>query len=639
MTTPFKGPKIIIAESECMLNKQRREKPLVKQGGGERKAGGQAALRGRCRYLQRRSQLHPPVRLPDPDPARKSRPAARGSDRSGARRLRRLRPLRRNGPCGRALSQLLPGRHGVQSHPWDRARQRLRDARDRFFAAAWPSGAGPRLHSDMPERSGPPDFNIAIMALGGQGGGVMAEWTVRTGELAGYRAQYTSIQGVAQRTGATIYYIELFPEAEIERRGKEPVLALMPVPGDVDVVVASELMEAGRAIMRGFVTPDRTTLIGSSHRVLPLRKRSTWPTAARIGAAVLEAAEASAKALDRLRYGSDSARGRQRDQRGDVRRFGRFGRAAHPAPGVRAGDPQERCGSRCQSANIRSGLRPRTGRAPCRRLSRAGAPGCRSSATRTHTPACWRGSKPGCLSLPMNSRLRACGGCIDYQDLAYGALYLDRLNDMARWDEAAGGAAHRHELVRQAARHLALWMTFEDTFRVADLKTRGSRFSPVPRRNRGRKRIRSSPSANSCIRALRKWPIRCLPGSAHAVGRLALAGPLFARGRQSANQQPARLPAAEPIAQGATLAALDTALQARGGGDWGLAGAGRSSCRERLSGRSRDRPMPETGPRLWRNPRTRQAQLHPPHGSARCSWRQSDMRQRMRDLRKSAASR
>jgi indolepyruvate ferredoxin oxidoreductase alpha subunit len=31
MTSPEKGPKIIVAQSECMLNRQRREKPLVKQ--------------------------------------------------------------------------------------------------------------------------------------------------------------------------------------------------------------------------------------------------------------------------------------------------------------------------------------------------------------------------------------------------------------------------------------------------------------------------------------------------------------------------------------------------------------------------------------------------------------------------------
>src|SRR3954464_3457628 len=83
----------------------------------------------------------------------------------------------------------------------------------------------------------------------------------------------TSVPGVAQRTGATIYYIELFPTSAIPPDGSTPVLALMPVPGDVDVVVCSELMEAARAIQRGFVTPDRTTLITSTHRVFAMTEK------------------------------------------------------------------------------------------------------------------------------------------------------------------------------------------------------------------------------------------------------------------------------------------------------------------------------------------------------------------------------
>ncbi len=78
--------------------------------------------------------------------------------------------------------------------------------------------------------------------------------------------------GVAQRTGATIYYIEIFPRS-LAANGAEPVLALMPVPGEVDVVIASELMEAGRAIQRGFVTSDKTTLITSTHRVYSMTER------------------------------------------------------------------------------------------------------------------------------------------------------------------------------------------------------------------------------------------------------------------------------------------------------------------------------------------------------------------------------
>jgi indolepyruvate ferredoxin oxidoreductase beta subunit len=62
---------------------------------------------------------------------------------------------------------------------------------------------------------------------------------------------------------------------------------------------------------------------------------------------------------------------------------------------------------------------------------------------------------------------------IDYQDLDYARLYLDRLDAQA---EAAGGNS---ELLGDTARYLALWMSYEDTIRVADLKTRGSRFERV----------------------------------------------------------------------------------------------------------------------------------------------------------------
>ena len=78
--------------------------------------------------------------------------------------------------------------------------------------------------------------------------------------------QSTSIPGVAQRTGATTYYIEMLPVAARELGGRRPVLALTPGVGDVDVVLSSELLEAGRAVAAGFVTPDRTLMIASTSR-------------------------------------------------------------------------------------------------------------------------------------------------------------------------------------------------------------------------------------------------------------------------------------------------------------------------------------------------------------------------------------
>ena len=111
-----------------------------------------------------------------------------------------------------------------------------------------------RLSTDKP-------LSLAILAMGGQGGGVLAAWIVALAEAEGCMARTSSVPGVAQRTGATIYYIEMLRAKD----GHAPIFSLMPTPGDVDVVMAAELMEAGRSVLRGLVTPDKTLLIASKH--------------------------------------------------------------------------------------------------------------------------------------------------------------------------------------------------------------------------------------------------------------------------------------------------------------------------------------------------------------------------------------
>ncbi|CAB3800492.1 hypothetical protein LMG28614_05191 [Paraburkholderia ultramafica] len=79
--------------------------------------------------------------------------------------------------------------------------------------------------------------------------------------------------------------------------------------------------------------------------------------------------------------------------------------------------------------------------------------------------------------LPSEVQLIAIEGVrrlVDYQDSAYAACYLDRLARLQDVLPEAGAT-----LLRETARHLALWMSYEDTIRVADLKTRGSRFARV----------------------------------------------------------------------------------------------------------------------------------------------------------------
>ena len=132
---------------------------------------------------------------------------------------------------------------------------------------------------------------IAVLAIGGQGGGVLVDWIVALAEREGWRAQSTSVPGVAQRTGATIYYVEAI-EAPA---GRVPVFSPMAAPGDVDIVIAAEWMEAGRAIQRGLVTPDRTTLIASTHRTLAVSEKEIPGDGLADSATVTAAARAAAK--------------------------------------------------------------------------------------------------------------------------------------------------------------------------------------------------------------------------------------------------------------------------------------------------------------------------------------------------------
>jgi indolepyruvate ferredoxin oxidoreductase, beta subunit len=67
----------------------------------------------------------------------------------------------------------------------------------------------------------------------------------------------------------------------------------------------------------------------------------------------------------------------------------------------------------------------------------------------------------------------------DYQDAEYSEQYLDRVESVVALEARLWADAGSYALLEAVSRSLALWMTFEDTIRVADLKTRGSRFERV----------------------------------------------------------------------------------------------------------------------------------------------------------------
>ncbi|MDP3413790.1 MAG: indolepyruvate oxidoreductase, partial [Polaromonas sp.] len=116
-------------------------------------------------------------------------------------------------------------------------------------------------------------ITLLICALGGEGGGVLTEWLVDIALASGYAAQSTSIPGVAQRTGATTYYLEVFPVPLAELGGRRPVFSLNPVPGALDGLISSELLETARQVGNGMASPQRTLVISSTSRTLTTAER------------------------------------------------------------------------------------------------------------------------------------------------------------------------------------------------------------------------------------------------------------------------------------------------------------------------------------------------------------------------------
>ena len=309
--------------------------------------------------------------------------------------------------------------------------------------------------------------SVAILAMGGEGGGVLADWIVDVAEHAGYRAQTTSVPGVAQRTGATIYYVEIFPASD-----REPVLALMPVPGEVDVVIASELMEAGRAVQRGLVTSDRTTLIMSTHRVYSMTERTASADGRVDSATLLEGAKNAARLCVSRDFASIAE-----DNKSVISAALLGALAATPAL------PFER--RQFEEAIDRGGV----GVASSRAAFAAGfAAATQSEPTATRTPArSTVGPRLAVLATRVRQTFPAASHEIviagiqrlaDYQDERYATEYLDRLDPVRDADSG------EFLLLRETGRYLALWMSYEDAIRVADLKIRRGRFARVAQESR-----------------------------------------------------------------------------------------------------------------------------------------------------------
>ena len=402
----------------------------------------------------------------------------------------------------------------------------------RAAAAAAPgstSGPEARAAAEPPERT----WTVLIAALGGEGGGVLSNWLVDAASVDGRRVQATSVPGVAQRTGATTYYLEIGPRrgqggavaapdgaapdeappdeaapdgatdgatgaapvGEALLRGSHAgfaagsggeVMALLPTPGNVDLLVASELLEAGRAAQNGMITPDRTTVIASTHRMFAIAEKSAMGD----GRFNDERVRRAVRELSRRHVLTDL--GKVAEQAGTVLSSVLLGAVAGsgalPIPRERLRAAIERAGIAVE-ANQRgfdAGYRLFDEAKAVESDPRADPESDRAGRGVTSGPAAHRVSSSLAArveALPEPVREFARMGVertIDYQDARYGALYLDRIERLlAGTVPAAASPEDGLAAVRETARQLALWMCFEDLIRVADLKTRRARIERV----------------------------------------------------------------------------------------------------------------------------------------------------------------
>ena len=302
----------------------------------------------------------------------------------------------------------------------------------------------------------PQPITLLVAALGGEGGGVLAEWLVELATQAGHPAQATSIPGVAQRTGATTYYVEIHPQSLAALGGRRPVMSLAPVPGCVDLMVASELLEAVRAIQNGFVSRERSLLLASSQRTLTTFEKMSPGDGRFDSERLFEVARANSRQLAAF------------DVAGTAREAGTVPSAV------------------LFGAIAASGVLP-FGRTDFEQVIRASERGVEASLRgfglgfeRCHaaigaSPVPTFSAEPDLIALG-HARV------VEFQDAAYGELYKQRVERLRAAERLADPQGRHHgALTREGGRFLALWMAFDDVVRVADLKSRAGRFARVGR--------------------------------------------------------------------------------------------------------------------------------------------------------------
>lgn len=337
--------------------------------------------------------------------------------------------------------------------------------------------------------------SVLIAAIGGQGGNVLSEWLFQAATRQGHRAQSVGLPGLAQRGGATSFYLEI---AERED-GDDPIFSQFPVPGHVDVIVAQEFLELGRVLQQGYGGP-RTTIVASTHRLHAVTEK--MPIAG--GTVGQDELDALARRLSARCLAVDTvaiARAAGFDEMSANAVLLGLLAASRALP---IEDEQYLAGIKATAVAVeRNSAAFQVGRSYLERANGHQQPATVPSAeqdvdsfdrvVRQRAAELAPAQRPGfiavCQALPRRFDgalvpilVEAVARLIDYQDRAYAEQYLRAVVRLAADLPAPPSGWPGATMLQTAARNVATMMAYEDAVRVAQLKTSQARFAAIKER-------------------------------------------------------------------------------------------------------------------------------------------------------------
>tara|TARA_B100000686_G_scaffold355308_1_gene472411 strand:- start:7674 stop:9176 length:1503 start_codon:yes stop_codon:yes gene_type:complete len=312
--------------------------------------------------------------------------------------------------------------------------------------------------------------SILITALGGEGGGTLMNWILDCARNCNLYVQGTSVPGVAQRTGSTSYYIEICDRNY--NKGKEPVLSLYPKPGRVDVVIASEFLEAARIIERGYVNPERTTLITSSSRTYTNTEKIHIADGRFNFEKIMNTCSKMSKKfihLDLNQIAADNSTIVSATMFGSLSGTNIFPWDKDVCESIFKNDDFGK--------NSLAGFR--YAYKITRTYNNTGVK-VKKSIDKEKQDNKYKITDNFLNSIPNNLRKIILLGqkrCEEYQNISYADLYIKRLKKILTFSNIENDRTCN--VLENVAKRLALWMTYEDIPRVAQLKIKPDRFNKI----------------------------------------------------------------------------------------------------------------------------------------------------------------